>query len=443
MNQLETPFGIILFVLLMLGGCLLLNVTTAHRQRMRFQVRLFCIAIGVRFAASIAIYNFGLVSVLGDEDASGWAVGVSLMQDWVRRDVGILDLPLALASAFEGQHRGYHYLLGGLFYLTDSPGRMPAAALNCFFGALTVVLAYRVTRTLFPERVAVWVGWFACFAPSLIVWSAQTVKEPIVILLETVALYCCIRLRQDGFSMRYLLICGLAIVALTAFRFYAAYIAGFAVLITLLLPQLSRRRFTIGTAAGIAALVIPLLFYSGILARHETELEKFDLQRIQDFRRNVATGPGGGSGVRQSYDLNTPGGFVMAAAVGGAHLLLAPFPWQLGGGSLRLLFTLPELAVWWWLFFAGVIPGLWYLLRNRFGDIQALLIFVAGLGLLYSLMFGNVGLIYRQRAQLLPWLLIFAAVGIELRRMKRQERNLRKSLQHITVWQRPGVTTEG
>ena len=243
--------------------------------------------------------------------------------------------------------------------------------------------------------------------------------------------------------MRYLLICGLAIVALTAFRFYAAYIAGFAVLITLLLPQLSRKRFTIGTAAGIAALVIPLLFYSGILARHETELEKFDLQRIQDFRRNVATGPGGGSGVRQSYDLNTPGGFVMAAAVGGAHLLLAPFPWQLGGGSLRLLFTLPELAVWWWLFFAGVIPGLWYLLRNRFGDIQALLIFVAGLGLLYSLMFGNVGLIYRQRAQLLPWLLIFAAVGIELRRLKRQERNLRKSLQHITVWQRPGVTTEG
>lgn len=426
MNQLETPFGVLLFLLLMLGGWLLLNATSAHRQQMRFQIRLFCIAIGVRFVASLAVYDFGLVNILGDEDASGWVGGVGLMQEWARKGIGILDLPLTLAAAFEGHHRGYPYLLGVVFYLTDSPGRMPAAALNCFFGALTVVLTYRVTRMLFPERVAVWVGWCACFAPSLIVWSAQTVKEPIVILLETMALYCCIRLRQGGFSMRYLLICGLAIVMLTAFRFYAAYIAGFAVLLTLLLPQFSRRKFTFGTAAGIAALVIPLLFYSGILAQHESELEKFDLQRIQDFRRNVSTGAGGGSGVKQSYDLRTPGGFVMGTAVGGAHLLLAPFPWQLGGGSLRLIFTLPELLVWWWLFFAGVIPGFWYLVRHRFSDIQALLIFVAGLGLLYSMMFGNVGLVYRQRAQLLPWLLIFAAVGIELRRqralLRRQQR---------------------
>jgi len=34
-------------------------------------------------------------------------------------------------------------------------------------------------------------------------------------------------------------------------------------------------------------------------------------------------------------------------------------------------------------------------------------------------MFGNVGLAYRQRAQLVPWLLIFAMVGLEQRALRR------------------------
>jgi hypothetical protein len=34
-------------------------------------------------------------------------------------------------------------------------------------------------------------------------------------------------------------------------------------------------------------------------------------------------------------------------------------------------------------------------------------------------MFGNVGLIFRQRAQLLPWLLIIAVVGLERRALRK------------------------
>jgi hypothetical protein len=87
--------------------------------------------------------------------------------------------------------------------------------------------------------------------------------------------------------------------------------------------------------------------------------------------------------------------------------------------SLRLVGTTPELIVWWWLFFIGVVPGLWYALRHRFNDIQPMLYFVLGMGLLYSLMFGNVGLAYRHRAQLLPLLLVFAAVGLEQRKIRK------------------------
>jgi hypothetical protein len=71
------------------------------------------------------------------------------------------------------------------------------------------------------------------------------------------------------------------------------------------------------------------------------------------------------------------------------------------------------------------LPGLWHAIKNRFNEIQPVLFFICGLGMLYSLMFGNIGLIYRQRAQLIPWLLIFAMVGLEqhfLRRLARRER---------------------
>jgi hypothetical protein len=136
---------------------------------------------------------------------------------------------------------------------------------------------------------------------------------------------------------------------------------------------------------------------------------------VQNFRRDVAKGAGGGSGVETGYDIRTPSGLILGTAVGAAHLALAPFPWQLGRASLRMLLTLPELLIWWYLFFAGLLPGLWVAVRQRFSEVQPLLFFIAGLGLLYSMMFGNVGLIFRQRAQLLPWLLIFAVVGLEHR----------------------------
>jgi hypothetical protein len=106
--------------------------------------------------------------------------------------------------------------------------------------------------------------------------------------------------------------------------------------------------------------------------------------------------------------------------IGAVHLLLAPFPWQLASGSLRMLMVAPEMVYWWWLVFAGVIPGFGFALRRRFNDILPLLAMLIGFGLLYSVTFMNVGLIYRQRAQLMPWLLTFAAVGLEQRQQRRR-----------------------
>jgi hypothetical protein len=93
-----------------------------------------------------------------------------------------------------------------------------------------------------------------------------------------------------------------------------------------------------------------------------------------------------------------------------------------------MLLTTPELVIWWWLVFIGLIPGFWHVCKTRMADAQPMLFFIFGMGLLYSMMFGNIGLIFRQRAQLLPWLLIIAVAGLEQRAIRKLlKRGARKS----------------
>src|SRR5262249_9179247 len=158
------------------------------------------------------------------------------------------------------------------------------------------------------------------------------------------------------------------------------------------------------SGVGLGILLMVLLTISGVLAQRENQLNHFDLAYIQKMREYGAATTG--SGVKVEGDLRTSQGFGAAVAVGSAHLVVAPFPWQMLSGSLRRVLVIPEVVLWWFVFFKWVIPGLWCTVRHHFSDVLPLLCFILGMGLLYSLMFNNIGQIYRFRAQLLPWLFI-------------------------------------
>src|SRR5262245_31479994 len=139
MNDPDILSGLVLFFVLAMFGCGAITLTRNHRDALNFQTRLFIYAVLVRFLMAIVIYQFGLVSVLGDEDAIGWSEGIWFYRQWQQNGVGIFELPSVLTGAFEGNHRGYYFLTATLFYFTGATARLPAAALNCFFGGLTVV----------------------------------------------------------------------------------------------------------------------------------------------------------------------------------------------------------------------------------------------------------------------------------------------------------------
>jgi hypothetical protein len=415
MQELGLLSGSAIFLLLGLIGCALLGMTATRAETFRFQLGLFLAAYGLRFAISLALYAFGVINLIKDEDGVGWLTGVGYYQDWVSQGLTLADAPDLVKSAFLSSNKGYYYFLGFLYCLIE-PARLPAAAFNCFFGAYSIVLAYRTAACLFSSWVARRVGIWLCVFPSMLIWSSQTVKEPIVILLETMVVYGCVRLRQSSFPLPHMFIPAICIVLLIPFRFYAAYLAAAALIVSAIIPATRQGAFNISGKLGVF-LICGFFVTTGVLARHEAQFAKYDLAQVQKVRTFV--GKTTGSGFQTDLDIRTPGGFGLSLTIGAAHLLLAPFPWQLATGSVRMLMVSPEMVYWWWLVFVGLLPGLKFALRQRFNDVLPLLVMLIGFGLLYSITFNNVGLIYRQRAQLMPWLLTFAAVGLELRLKRR------------------------
>jgi len=267
-------------------------------------------------------------------------------------------------------------------------------------------------------------GWMVCFFPSMIIWSSMTIKEPIVLCLETFALYNCLCLRKSRFSFRSIFSCIVATLLLPPFRFYAAWMVGMISVFSFFVPDWSQARPQMRSFYKLLAVfLLPfLLFGSYVFLSRQLQNEKFDTNYIQSYRTGLTMGGekyGANTGVINPFDTSTPHGLVLGTAFGAVHLLLAPFPWQLGGASLRMAFTLPELLYWWYIFFREVVPGTLYVLRNRLSDTWPLFFFLAAFGVLYSAMFGNVGLVFRHRAQLLPIFLVLGAFGHELRMEKR------------------------
>ena len=403
--------GIFLFVGFAFIGYALLGLSCRDPREGNKQALLFIVAFALRFALSLLIYQFGLIEVIKDEDGGGWVIGQSIQQNWINSEYTVLDLPRLWLESYNGNNRGYWNMLGMYFFITDQPSRMSAAVLNNFCGAWTVILVYRIGDTLFGKEVANRAAWLTCLFPSMIVWSAQTIKEPIVIFLETVVLYGCVRMRKAGFSPGYLALTLGTCAVIFPFRFYAAYIAAVCVGITVLLPRFRSKG---NTAFLLWMISLPLVFATVWFLQKESNVEKYNLEMIESVKEYA--GKTEGSGVDIDYDLQSPTGFAIAVAIGAAYLLFSPFPWEMAGGSLRMLLVGPEVIAWWVIFGYAVIPGLGYCLKRRFVDVLPLLVFLIGLGLLYSITFSNVGLAYRQRAQLLPYLFIFAGVGFEYRK---------------------------
>ena len=299
--------------------------------------------------------------------------------------------------------------MSALIYYVFGRYRVNVSLVNAVLGTMLALLVYNLTKKLFHQIIARRAALFVALMPSMVLWGSMALKDLPVTFCIVVSLSSCVDLKQKFTPMAFL---GtfLPIVAIYPLRFYVVYFVAFAIVLSLLLDRslnylsgLYRQIFVLTLFAGLALLL-------GMAGQAETDANQFmSLQYLSDYRRGMAESAN--SGFYTDVDISRPDGALMYLPIGMAHLLLAPFPWQMT--SLGPLIAAPE-TIFWWTVFPATIRGIAFSLRNRFSESLPLLAFSATLTAAYSLMQGNVGAAFRQRAQILVFLFVFSALGTYL-----------------------------
>src|SRR3989440_3629419 len=376
------------------------------KEDRKFLIRLFLSAVLVRVLIGTCIYVFHWQGFFGGDALTYDFLGYAQLNVWG----GNLAFERVVEVFFAGGSSsgwGMYYLVAVIYKIVGR-NMLATQYVNCVLGAATALLAYMISMEIFPtRRVARVAALLTAFFPSMVLWSCQGLKDGPIVFLLALSMLATLKL-GDRFSLKYLMALALALCCLITLRFYVFYIVVIAVTAAFVL---GRRRLTAQSFARQLVVMIAIgaaLAYFGVSHYATQQLEEYaNAEQLQRMRLDAAQSAQSGFG--KDVDVSTTEGALSAIPIGLTYLLLAPFPWQLA--SLRQMITLPEMIVW-WLSLPLLVLGAWFTIKHRLREIAPILIFTTLLTLTYSIMQGNVGTAYRQRAQLLVFSSVFVAVAL-------------------------------
>jgi hypothetical protein len=375
--------------------------TPDHQIRYRL-IRLFWLALLLRVAVALILHLAVPLDVFAPDQQTFDAFGRFVANCWST------DVPVPSGLAFGPGIKSYVQIVAAIYYLL-APSAILPKLLNCLLGALTILVVYDVAVRMggsIPAalRAASYATWF----PSLVLWSTQNIRDIwIVLLILLICRQALILQRRPGPAA--LIFLAGSMLALVQFRAYVLFAVAGPVVVCLVVQR--SRNITRNLAIGSVAAVT--LIYADQIAGANRKVRFIDFEELNRVRYWNTTEAA--SGFEQA-DISTPGRALLFLPKGLALFLLAPFPWMLG--SVRQVLALPEM-----LFVYSLIPsmfrGVRHLAKRRLATSLMALLITAGLTIGYALGEGNAGTAYRHRAQILCFFLIYAAIGVELRRSAR------------------------
>jgi len=381
-----------------------------------FLLRVFIAGLTLRILVGTLIYFFHYQEFFGGDANTFDFFGSKLLLTWEgdRASQYFVDL-----FSGGGANSGWGMLyVVAVIYKVVGRNMLATQYVNSVLGASTAPLSYLMAMEIFPNRrVARVSAILAGFFPSLILWTAQGLKDGPIIFLLTLSMLATLKLGVR-FSPKYVVALAISLFGLITLRFYVFYIIAFSIACAFILgrqklnAQAFLRQFLIIFVLGA------FLAFFGVARYASMQIDTYGSFRMLQVMRSDAA-QSAASGFNQDIDVSTPEGALSAIPVGLAYLLLAPFPWQFG--SVRQMITLPEMMIW-WSCFPMLILGLWFTLRHRLREVAPIVVFTTLLTISYSIVQGNVGTAYRQRAQLLIFYFLFVAVGFVLLKEKREEK---------------------
>src|SRR5258706_3082232 len=383
-----------------------------------FLLRLFVAGLIIRIVVALAIFVFRGQDFFGGDAITYDFFGSAQLLGW-GGDKYYQSIANQFVRSGEGSGWGMVYLVAAVYGVVGR-NMLAVQLMNSVIGAATAVVIYLCAHQVFQNsRVARLAGIAVAFYPSLVLWSAQGLKDGPIVFLLALAILCTLKLGEK-LALKYIIILACSLIALFALRFYVldmicvAIAGAFVIGMQQVTATSFARQFSAVILLGLA------LTYVGVTRSAGLQYERYgDLERLQRSRLDLARSAESGFG--RDVDISSTSGALSTIPIGVLYLLFAPFPWQVT--SLRQSITLPEMVIW-WASFPLLILGLWFSIRYRLRMISPILIFTVMLTLAYSVFQSNVGTAYRQQAQLLVFYFIFLAVEFVLVKEKREERKL-------------------
>ena len=413
MAPAQAPGAFALCIATTLPALVILARTEADRT---FLIRVLILGVLVRIVVASVIFAGGFEEFFGGDALTYDIFGKSLAASW-HGDTYHLgryqDFVASGASAW-----GMLYIFAAVYEIVGE-NLFAVQLINAALGASTAIVVYYTAQSLFNNRrvsrlTALLVGFF----PSLVLWSAQALKDGLIVLVLALAIFATLKL-MDKISVFYIVLLATCLLSLLTLRFYVFYMMVAAVAGSFVMGmkggsmQTFMRKFVVIVALGMAFTWFGVIRYAG------SQIDKYaNLQMLQTSRMDQAQSAESGFG--KDVDIQTTEGALQVIPLGLMYLLFAPFPWQLA--SLRQLITLPEMLIW-WVSFPLLVLGLWYAIKHRLREVSPIVMFTTMLTLVYSIFQGNVGTAYRQRSQLLVFYFIFVAVGAVMVKERREDRD--------------------
>lgn len=368
-----------------------------EREIAQFLLSVMLLAAGVRFFLFALVHQTVGPYVFAPDQLSFELLGQGLVNTWQ----GIRPLP----SQLEGSLQVGYPIINALSILTFGPARAAVPILNIFLASWCAIPVYHTLRHILPGNpgVARTAVWLTLFFPSMLLWSILNIREAPSIFLIMLTVFLVVRFQNRGkfFDLLWALA---PLALLTLFREYLTVLVGVSVAAGIFMGRSRRplRSLLFGVAfMGVVTIGLQSLGVGGSLVQEPT------LERVEYLRQDLAFGAGSAYG--QNFDVSSPAGALAFLPVGVVYFMLAPFPWAISS-SLQS-FTLPETLLWYTLLPFG-LWGFFLALRHdaRGYTVPAAVLLVMTVA--YSLVEGNVGTAYRHRAQILPLVFIFCAVGV-------------------------------
>jgi len=384
-------YMIVLISFVMLAWIIIVSFVHDEKEK-RYLLSIFIFALLLRILVSMLIHNL-------------------LPPGWFAPDEpGILYNGMRIAEYWSGTSslyikvNGVRFFAASVFYLFGYKPDILFLFVN-FLGALTVLNIYFITRRLFNEQSAKYSSLIIAVLPSIVLWTSLPLKDPYSAFFISSIIHLTLRVKERFRINNVLLI--IFLIAMVGFvRSYLLFI----VLLAVGFVFIPYRKETF--LKNIIVTFIIAIAFAAILSSHEarnvpTYKSESAFQTLQQTRKGFYQG---GSKILGNIDVSNP---VNAFMYLPSMFFLAPFPWDITGSMIHNLATAEGLI--WYYFFYYAIKGIIRSLKDGNFDTIPVLVIIAVLSTAYALAITNLGAMYRFRAQVSIFMIVFTGYGLYLR----------------------------